>query len=193
MSKTGWLVLAVAVVWGLYSWKSRPLTPPAGQLVNEVPLQQATDRVSFRHGDFQIEPLASYQIKARVLARESYRFDNESALSPLDLALGWGPMSDTAVLDKIDIRQSGRFYYWQVEDFPIPRQQIEVNSANVHLVPANASVEKRLKSVRVGQVVTLKGLLIAARGDSGWQWRSSLTREDTGNGACELFWVEEMF
>ncbi len=26
----------------------------------------------------------------------------------------------------------------------------------------------------------------------GWRWKSSLTRKDTGNGACELVWVKQM-
>ena len=34
--------------------------------------------------------------------------------------------------------------------------------------------------------------LIEVRGADGWRWRSSLTREDTGAGACELVWVERI-
>lgn len=26
----------------------------------------------------------------------------------------------------------------------------------------------------------------------GWRWRSSLSREDTGDGSCELVWVERL-
>jgi hypothetical protein len=46
--------------------------------------------------------------------------------------------------------------------------------------------------VRTGSVVRLEGYLVEARADDGWRWRSSLTREDTGNGACELVWVERL-
>jgi hypothetical protein len=24
-----------------------------------------------------------------------------------------------------------------------------------------------------------------------WRWRSSLTRDDTGNGVCELIWIKD--
>jgi hypothetical protein len=51
-------------------------------------------------------------------------------------------------------------------------------------------VARRLKDVRPGQVVRLRGYLVAVTADDGWQWRSSLSRTDTGSGACELFWVE---
>jgi hypothetical protein len=41
-------------------------------------------------------------------------------------------------------------------------------------------------------VVALTGYLVEVRGPDGFRWRSSLTREDTGNGACELVWVEKL-
>jgi hypothetical protein len=34
--------------------------------------------------------------------------------------------------------------------------------------------------------------LIEAQASDGWRWRSSLTREDTGNGACELVLVKSL-
>ena len=51
-------------------------------------------------------------------------------------------MSDQeAVLQSIDISQSGRWYLvWTTRDFPIPRRAIETQSANMHMVPANGMV-----------------------------------------------------
>ena len=43
---------------------------------------------------------------------------------------------------------------------------------------------------RTGQIVTLNGYLVNATGPGGRTWNSWLTREDLGNGACELFYVE---
>jgi hypothetical protein len=124
---------------------------------------------------------------------ERYRFDRGADLSPVDLALGWGPMSDQAVLDRIDISQGGRFYYWHVKEiFPVPRREIEVHSANMHMIPATEEIERRLVHLRPGQVVALTGYLVDVRGPDGWRWHSSLTREDTGAGACELVWVDKL-
>ena len=101
-------------------------------------------------------------------------------------------MANPAVADKVSISQSNRFYYWHVDQFPIPRREIEINSANMHMVPANAEVERTLQSIRPGQHVTFSGYLIEARAPDGWHWKSSLTREDTGAGSCELVWVEKI-
>jgi hypothetical protein len=62
----------------------------------------------------------------------------------------------------------------------------------MHIIPASAMVERVVKSVRRGHIVKLAGYLVEARRADGWIWRSSLTREDTGAGACELIWVTEI-
>ena len=65
-------------------------------------------------------------------------------------------------------------------------------SANVHLIPADANVKRSLDRVRVGTIVTLRGQLVEATRADGWRWTSSLTREDSGAGACELMLVREV-
>jgi hypothetical protein len=62
----------------------------------------------------------------------------------------------------------------------------------MHMIGATDVIERKLKSVRAGQIVKLSGYLVEARGADGWIWRSSLTRDDTGAGACELVWVTEL-
>ena len=62
----------------------------------------------------------------------------------------------------------------------------------MHTIPATRQIERRLANLRPGQVVALAGYLVEVHAADGWQWRSSLTREDTGAGACELVWVETL-
>jgi hypothetical protein len=51
-----------------------------------------------------------------------------------------------------------------------------------------------LKSVRVGQIVQLTGNLVEVEQiKDHWIWRSSLTRNDSGNGACELIFVKSLY
>jgi hypothetical protein len=188
-----WSLLAISLYAGWAWWSGRPLAHAAGVLAPDDPAQSDFDApqpaIAFK--DASLQPLAEFSLTARVLSREDYRFDAESDLSPTDLALGWGRMSDSAVLHAIDIDQGGRFYQWRVREFPIPRREIETHSANMHMIPADASVAGALKHVRVGDVVTLEGYLVEADKPGGWKWRSSLKRDDVGNGACELIYVRE--
>jgi hypothetical protein len=60
------------------------------------------------------------------------------------------------------------------------------------MIPANNQIEAQLKSARVGQIVAFKGQLVEVKANDGWHWKSSLTRNDTGAGACELVFVESL-
>lgn len=42
------------------------------------------------------------------------------------------------------------------------------------------------------QVLQLAGKLVRVDAPDGWHWQSSLTREDTGHGSCELVYVESV-
>ena len=96
-----------------------------------------------------------------------------------------------SVLDQMDIWQSNRWYRWHVDRFPIPREEIETHSANMHLIPANDWIETLIDRARKGDIVELSGRLVRVDGDDGWHWISSLSRSDRGNHSCELVWVEK--
>jgi hypothetical protein len=49
----------------------------------------------------------------------------------------------------------------------------------------------RLRSVAGGDIIELRGYLVEVTAPDGWHWRSSLSRTDSGDGACELMWVTE--
>jgi hypothetical protein len=185
--------LALSFIFAREIFGTDEILHAPGVLAPEAPRQTliANGR-PWEFKNYRITPLATYDIRARVLGKERYRFGRESALSPYDFALGWGPMSDQAVVQQLKISQSGRWYYWQAQTLPLPKQTLITSSANTHLIPAKSEIAERLGLVRVGEVITLRGKLVAVTGSDGWQWRSSLRRDDTGQGACEVFWVEEV-
>ncbi len=185
------VLAAMLAIWaGWHWWDARPVSHGPGMVAPYEPLQGIPQRGGFEKNDYALTPVASFQAEARVLGVERYWFGREADLSPVDLALGWGRMSDESVLDHVDIDQSGRFYRWHVNGWPIPRQEIESNSANMHMIPSSDEVADTLKSLRTGEVVAIAGHLVSVRGDDGWQWNSSTTRLDTGAGACEIVYVE---
>ncbi|MDQ2962255.1 MAG: hypothetical protein M3R31_03705 [Pseudomonadota bacterium] len=64
--------------------------------------------------------------------------------------------------------------------------------AQMHVIPANKDIESKLKKLRPGQIVTASGYLVDVRGPGGVAWNTSLSRTATGDGACELSWVEAL-
>ncbi|WP_428603292.1 hypothetical protein [Sedimenticola sp.] len=186
------LLFVVVIAYGAYAtYNTRSVEHDPGVLVTDAPIQRDIGTAApFTLNGYRVTPLAEFSLEARVLGTERYSLGREADLSPVDLALGWGPMSDSAVLSQISISQSGRFYHWSAARLPIPIQAISRHSANMHMVPADSSVEAELRSVREGDIIHLDGYLIRADAPDGWHWVSSLTRDDTGNGACELVWIK---
>jgi len=187
------MVLLVGMAYR--DWSSRDIEYPPGVLISELPKQ--TDVQGLRAvtlGEYELTTRAEFKIRARVLSRENYSWGTEADLSPVDLALGWGVMSDQAVIDRIEISQRSRWYYTRYKlPAPISDREIIRNSGNMHMVPANSWVLKKLKDVRRGDLVRLKGFLVDIDSDSGFRWRTSLSRGDTGNGSCELLYVEDIY
>jgi hypothetical protein len=189
------LILSVVVLCYLVvrDWEKSPLVHPPGILVIKQPLQVNMEPTDFMMDDYRITRRARFEINARVLSKEPYYMSREADLSPFDLALGWGVMSDQSVLDQIDISQSGRWYRTRFElPPPIPDQQIISNSSNMHMIPARDDIGRSLKKLREGDIITLRGYLVDVDHDSGWHWRTSMSRQDTGGGACEIVFVESL-
>jgi hypothetical protein len=156
-----------------------PLQTPAPASLSPFRLRAAT-----------LTPLAGFSIDARVLSRRDYRSDREAELSPTDLALGWSRMRDDAVLARLDISQSARWYHYRYSgEPPIPQREIDRSAANMHMIPGSDAVADALEDVEPGERIRIDGWLVEASAPDGWRWRSSLTRDDTGGGACELIYV----
>ncbi len=194
-----WLqILALGVLsYSAYQYfNHRSVKHPDGMITAASdPDQSSTSDPDFTYKRYSIKPLKDFKIVARVLSAEHYSLDAGADLVPVDLALGWGRMSETAVINQLNISQSGRFYRYTYNlPAPIPPNEIVTHSANMHMIPSNDLIAKQLNDVRVGQIVHLSGNLVEAKDlQKNWTWLSSLTREDSGGGACELIWVKQLY
>lgn len=190
--RTGVIILGL-LVGLLVFYPEKTVTYGPGIVAPDDPLQERLgQKPSFPVDGYELTPLADFDITARILSTQRYSYGRESELSPVDLALGWGRMSDESVLEHFSISQRGRWMRWKARDLPIPRREINDHAANMHIIPADGVVEKQLLELFEGQVVHLTGSLVRVRAADGWTWTSSLTRSDTGSKACEVFYVESV-
>ena len=183
--------VAVLVLTGFTGWSARASVPAPG-IIDRAPSQEAVTLEPWRKDSFTFTPLASYDLTARVLSKKLYTSDLSAEISPVDLALGWQEMSDARVLEKLDISQKDRWYYVSWRDSLIDRDTIIAHSANTHILPASSEVAATIANVQKDQVVRLRGSLVEVTTTDGFLWKSSLSRLDTGNGSCEVFWVESV-
>lgn len=98
------LFLVAIAVGGWNHFSTRPVARASGALAPATPLQvERAGLPAFSIDDYRITASAEFSVEARVLGTETYRTGREADISPIDLALGWGPMSDSAVLDRLKI------------------------------------------------------------------------------------------
>ncbi len=180
--------IAIFACYKLYS--RREITHAPGVLAASDPEQSDIESAAvIERGEFRLRPRAEFSATVRILRREDYSVGALAKLVPTDFAVGWGPMSDSAVLADIEISQGNRFYYWRTENWPIDRADIETHSANWHVIPKDSQVGGVLGQLRAGSVVELHGQLVDVEGGEAGM-RTSLTRGDTGAGACEILLAE---
>lgn len=192
------LAIAIAVgglIWHLATREPSEIRRDPGILAPDEPIQidLPAGQESIAIGKFTLTPLAEFSAEARLLRRKRYRWDEGAVLSPLDFGIAWGRLSDSAVIDQLSWSQSARFlsYRWS-EAPPVPQREVDRSVANVHLIPADRGILRQLDKIAPGQVLRISGLLVEAKRPDGWSWRSSLTRTDTGRGACELLLVQSV-
>jgi hypothetical protein len=185
--------LALIVVLVVLAWHWWPVSvpsvqnpPPMTELLPADPLAVPVQRnlpagPQFSLNGIPARVLAEYAVSGRVLSSARYRLGRTAGLAPFDFALGWGRMSEPAVIEQLDISQRRRWYFWRYQgEPPLPPRQIELSSA----------VARALRGASTGQTIALRGYLLDLRAADGWHWRSSTNREDTGDGSCELLYVQ---
>lgn len=190
-----WLAALIALPvlgWRACQWRDVRRFAGEGVVAPEAPVQVNGEQAPFRHGDVFITPLATFSARVRVLSARDYRREADGDIVPVDLAVAWGPLSESSLALGMRVGQSNRYFSWQVSgDYPLGKTDIVRHAANMHFVPADASTEATLRRVRRGDVVEFSGMLVDITGGE-LPWHSSMTRDDDGSYACEVVYVESL-
>ncbi|MDO8555512.1 MAG: hypothetical protein Q7R75_03025 [bacterium] len=162
--------------------------------------------VKFTRNDYQYEitPLFNYELNGLVVRKTDYTFLSiykRSSVFPVDLCVIWGGnLREEVYRNKtLKFEQDMRFCFskWSGNvNFGVGQ------FSNNHLVTDNNQMENKLKSLRIGDQIKIKGKLVNVKatlvGEAGkydprtFIWNTSTTRTDVGDGACETIFVEEM-
>jgi hypothetical protein len=183
---------ALLIAGGWWMFAPAPKAHWTGRAAPEEPIQTKTNLPSpWSRGDYTFTALARFEVRGVVLSRCNYSGGHEGELCPTDFALGWGVMSDAAVINGIKLWQDHRWVSteWRGRP-PAPHAEIERSMSNMHLIPATDDVRQILARVKRHELLEISGCLVEVRRAEGWRWSSSVSRGDTGGGACEVVWVE---
>ncbi len=177
------------------------------EVLNE-PLQTetgSTDIIKFsKNGyDYELTQLYDYDISGLVVHKMNYSwftiYKGEKVFST-DLCLIWGDN----IKSKVFKNNSVKFYqdcrWCNVEWYG--NVDFNLNQlSNNHLIVITPVLLNKIAAISSGDQVRIKGKLVYAKArpsgktrdedSNGFEWRSSVTRNDTGAGACEVIFVED--
>lgn len=169
--------------------------------VLQEPVQQNINNMEkipiiLKNGTVTMTKKAKYDISAKVVSKEKYSSflgNWTTEISNFDLALAWGEITQPENSKYITYSQRDRWYYYRYSgESKYKSDYITSHSANTHIIHANNNILKAVKSIDVGEYIRLKGYLVyldgSIQGNKAW-WHSSLSRKDSGDGSCELFYV----
>ncbi len=206
--KNSWIALTfLIIIFVLYLVvKPHPNKHRAIEGVGQPIQNETTGSTQLKVDDYSVDIkyLYSYEISALVVSTEKYSSGLPGKLAPRDFALAWGVVA--ANNDKINFHwsQSNRWYFWKINSGNDESNLksiggmavVSKNSSNNHLIPSDDVVKKQIKRIRTGDYIRLKGYLVnvSAKNSEGrsYTWNSSTTRNDTGDGSCELIYVTDL-
>ena len=137
--------------------------------------------------------MASYEANCCVKGTKNYYSDGASVVSPKDFILAWGMLNKKDVDKQIRYSQSNRWYFYRYSnDTLVSGDYISKHSANTHIIPADEEILKKIKKIKKNDYIHIEGYLALVHFNNG-EWKSSLTRNDTGNGSCEILYVTDVW
>lgn len=141
---------------------------------------------------YELTPRATYTAKARVLSVNADYGD--ALIGPVDLTLGWGPMSDQAVLDRMQIWQDNtRHWFCQPRgDWPIAPGEVALHAVNTHIIPSTPQIEQAVLAVGNGDLIEVEGKLVDVHRKDGFHWNTSVDPSGFGDHSCKIIWVEKI-
>ncbi len=160
------------------------LSLPASKLLHR---DEAMSRLELTH---------RFDITGEVISVKNYRWSFTNPYYQVDLGLAWGPRV-AEYKRKLRFYQGARWLMWSSQEAmdELTQNDIQTHVGNLHLIPAEGrkEVDKAIHWMETGDLVRVKGYLVRIFGAAGEVIATSSTaRDDSGNGACEIIWVEEL-
>lgn len=172
------------------------------------PVQQPTRRPPFniqmRGIKYRVTPLYSYDISGLIPSARQYtkwpRGDfykrHGDTANIADIALLWGHSNtDRDVLKNFKFSHSGAWVVWRsrIGSDRSVWSKFQTNKiSNNHILSDSKEITKKLENLHKWDQVSMKGYLVSYSGGTTRNRKSSTTRIDTGNGACEVFYVTDL-
>lgn len=199
------LCLATALFFLSAGWFLKGNLPDASTIVPELrfdPKQTETSRAPFdftyKGNGYTVEPLADYDIAGLLVTHNNPAgwgdiYHDDTSVDFRDLCLIWGSNVIDNNYQRMEFWSESWTCYMKATQQQVYEQFDHARLSNNHLLSADPAVERTIQSMRRGDQVWLKGMLVSyyPTGMKPYARNSSMIRTDRGNGACEVLYVED--
>ena len=195
----GSVALAVA---GYLFQDELPEAHKMSPLLDRDPIQTLVEEEEFVFDymgrSYVIQPVAEYEQWGLVVSHNDITafddiYHDSSSVDIKDLCLVWGENVQDGIYNEVQFSSEPWSCAYRTESKEIFRAFNPRQFANNHILSDNAQVRETINRARIGDQVWLKGILVNYHPEDRPEWlrRSSTSRKDKGNGACEVIFVEE--
>ncbi|MEO8346446.1 MAG: hypothetical protein ABI607_12200 [Betaproteobacteria bacterium] len=201
------IVLLLSATTFLLAWGQRDALPPPARLDEAVfaePTQELSDLAPFQTTvggiEYTVQPLYQYDLTGLVVSKHNADtwWDQIHAawgdkLNVTDLCVIWGNNARTARYRELDY-SSGQFVcYVQTASSEVWATFDMYSLSNNHMLTDDSGIANVLRAVRVGDQIHFRGYLAeySHHHEFAFHRGTSITRNDTGNGACETVFTTD--
>ncbi|MBI3563260.1 MAG: hypothetical protein HY080_16270 [Gammaproteobacteria bacterium] len=195
------LVVLSISSFALALWLKDQLPAPTHLVpeLTQAPVQTATHHPPFvfnYHSEgYLIEPVAEYELWGLVVTHNNITgitdiMHTKDSVDIKDICVIWGGNIGNSDYQKISFSSGDFICYFQ---YPAGVSFAFDEISNNHLLSDDEVVRETIRQTHIGDQIHLRGMLVNYSWQSkpGWVRRTSTTRQDTGNGACEVVFVKE--
>ncbi|CAA6678417.1 MULTISPECIES: hypothetical protein [unclassified Lentimonas] len=194
-------LLIVALVFSYTRKDQLPDYTSIDQRLLQAPLQQSIAaspfNIDFKGRSYQVRPRASYELHGLIVSHNNPQgigdiYHDSTSIDTKDLCVIWGLNVRSNAFNKVRYWSNAWTCYCQWNENGL-RFSPSLLSNN-HLITDNDAIRRKISNVGIGDQIKIKGMLVDYQeigSQGGWR-NSSLTRSDSGNGACEVVFVKEL-
>lgn len=183
--------IAVLLVAGCRDWRKQVRPGLAVKDPVQTTVQALPTPKTFGDTAVNLTARAKYKITAWVVATDDNFDDGYEDVVPRDVSLAWGPLGNPDVLASMRFHLARRYVSVRWDgDLPLEPKMVMRHLSNHHLIPSTPELAQYLGHVKEGDLLELEGYLVDIEKKQMPVMRTSLSREDVGNGACEIVFVE---
>ncbi|MEZ5471108.1 MAG: hypothetical protein R3E90_04955 [Marinicella sp.] len=172
--------------------------------LSQEPMQSLVEIPAFttiyNEETFKVIPKYAYEIHGLVV---SYRVhDSEYGqmihalskdhLNVADYCVVWGISADPEILHEFDFFNGQFTCNFSTHSESAWQAFNQFQLSNNHLLATDDDIRNTITDIKIGDQISIKGWLSHYIGPSGYERGSSTVRTDTGDGACETIFVNDI-